>query len=61
MKLSESKLPAKNRKIPRERLYEMNKKLHVVNFIVEIDAEENNSKQGGNDDDGGDDGGNDDH
>lgn len=38
----------------------MNKKLHVVNFTVEIDAEENNSRQGGNDDDGGDDGGNDD-
>jgi hypothetical protein len=34
----------------------MNKKLHVVSFTVETDAEENKPKQDGGNDDGGDDG-----
>lgn len=47
------------RKIPPERLYEMNRKLHVVSFLVEADLEK---VQGGqdNDGDGGDDDGQDD-
>lgn len=45
-----------HRKIPQERLYEMNKKLHVVTFIVEVDAEESSSKQDGGGPDGGNDG-----
>ena len=44
-------------KIPQERLYEMNKKLHLVNFTVEAKNEEPKGKQ----DDGGDDGGDNDH
>jgi hypothetical protein len=45
------------KKMPRDRLFEMNKKLHVVSFTVEVDGEEGTGKQ---DDEGGD-GGDDDH
>lgn len=41
-------------KIPSERLYEMNKKLHIVSFIVEIENGNGNGKNG-DDGDGGDD------
>lgn len=46
------------RRIPLERLYEMNKKLHIVSFTVESKNGEVNGKKG-DDDDGGDDGGKD--
>ena len=49
------------KKIPHERLFEMNKNLHVVSFTVEANRE--NSKDGhyGNGDDGGDNGADDGH
>jgi hypothetical protein len=47
-------------KIPRERLFEFSKKLHIVEFTVEMEQneEKGSNNDGGNDDgnDGGDDG-----
>lgn len=48
------------KKIPQERLYEMNKKLYVVNFTVEADIKKDETKQGTDGDDGDGGGGDDD-
>lgn len=48
-------------KIPRQRLLEMNKKLHIVEFTMEGDNEVGKGNQGKGDDDGGDGGGDDGH
>lgn len=51
------KIACKNyTRIPLERMYEMNKKLHVVSFTVEAESEGTKTKTDENDDDGGDDG-----
>lgn len=46
-------------KIPAERLYEMNKKLHVVSFLVEIEGNDNQQPKDGGEDVGDEDDGDD--
>lgn len=48
------------KKIPEHRLFEMNKKLHVVSFFVEVDHGNGQDNQDNDGDDGGDNGKNDD-
>lgn len=51
------KIACKNyQKIPHDRLYEMNKKIHLISFIVEAEHGRNNTKPAEDGDDGGDDG-----
>jgi hypothetical protein len=51
------KIACKNyQKIPHDRLYEMNQKIHLISFTVEVDHGRNNTKPAEVGDDGGDDG-----
>jgi hypothetical protein len=51
------KIACKNyQKIPHDRLYEMNKKIHLISFTVEAEHGRNNTKPAEDGDDGGDDG-----